>query len=130
MKKVLLGLATAAGLAYARLFGGSIDGTAWDVKVKADSLFSFSRSGTLSFEKGRLNALLPQAAGFAPGNYQSQSVGMPGGTIWSAALEEASRGVLSWHGLIRGDEIQGIAVLWRTDGKPERFLFKGKRHGA
>jgi len=130
MKKVLLGLATAASLAYARFFGGSIDGTAWDVKIKADSLLSFSHSATLSFEQGRLSAILPLAAGFAPGNYQSQSVEMPGGTIWSAALSEASHGVMSWQGLIRGDEIQGIAVLWRPDGKPERFLFKGTRHGA
>ena len=51
-------------------------------------------------------------------------------TVWSAAFNEASRGVMSWQGLIRGDEIQGIAVLWKPDGKPERFLFKGTRHGS
>ena len=40
MKKVLLGIATAASLAYARFFGPSIDGTAWDVKVKATAMAS------------------------------------------------------------------------------------------
>ncbi len=130
MNKILLGLAAAASIAYARLFGGSIDGTAWDVKIKADSLIAFSHRGTLSFDKGRLNAALPLASGFGSGDYQSQSVSTPGGTVWTAALSEASQGVLSWQGIILGDEIQGIAVHWRPDGKPERFLFKGTRHGA
>ena len=128
MRKILLGLAAAASLVYARLFGGSIDGTAWDIKMKPDSFFSFSHKGTLNFADGKLAAVLPQAAGFSPGSYQAQSTGA-GGTLWSAAFAEAEHGALSMQGLIRGDAISGVAVLWQPDGSPKRFLFKGTRHG-
>jgi hypothetical protein len=130
MRKIFLTLAAAAGLAYARLFGGPMDGTAWDIKIKPDSMFGFSHSGTLRFDKGEVSVLMPLADGFSPGVYRARGVEGPDGTVWSAALSEAQRGVLSWQGFVRGDEIQGIAVLWRPDGKPQRFLFKGTRKSA
>jgi hypothetical protein len=130
MRNIFLTLAAAAGLAYARWFGGPMDGTAWDIKIRPDSMFGFSHSGTLRFDKGEVSALLPLADGFSAGVYRARDVSGSDGTVWSAALSEAERGVLSWQGFVRGDKIQGVAVLWRPDGKPQRFLFKGTRKSA
>ncbi len=127
MKKFLLGIVAAAGLAYTRWAAGPIDGTSWEVKIKPDSLFAFSHHGTLRFEQGRLDASIPMASGFTPGSYRAENVAGSVGTVWSAALTEAQRGTFGWQGLIQGDQIQGIAVLWNLAGKPQRFLFKGTR---
>lgn len=130
MKRLFLAVAAAASLAYSRWFGGSIDGTTWDVKFRPDSLLGFSHSGTLRFDHGELIAALPLAQGLVTGSYDAKSVTGPSGTVWSAALSEAERGVLSCQGLITGDLIEGMAVLWRPDGKAQRFLFKGTRKSA
>ena len=130
MRKILLTVAAAAGLAWSRWFGGPMDGTSWEIKIKPDSLFGFSHSGTLTFEKGEVSALVPAAAGFASGVYRARGVDGPEGTLWSAALTRTERGVMSWQGMVCGNEIQGVAVLWRPDGKPQRYLFKGTRKGA
>ena len=130
MRKILLAAAAAASLAWARLFGSPIDDTAWQVKIKPDSLLGFSHKGVLRFEKGRLQVDGSIAEGFAPASYSAQSASGPDGTVFTAALSRGERGVFSWQGMVRGDEIKGVAVLWRPDGKAKRFVFKGTRKSA
>lgn len=130
MRKILLTLAAAAGLVWARLFGSPIDDTAWQVKVKSDSLLGFSHKGTLRFEKGELKVDLPLADGFSPAAYTAQGGAGASGTVFTAALSEADHGVFSWQGFVRGDEITGVAVLYRPDGKAKRYLFKGTKKSA
>lgn len=127
MRKLLLALFTALGLAYARVFGGPMDGTAWEVKVRPDSLFAFSRRGTLVFEKGRLTAATTIAEGFTPAVYNAQEGDGDFESVWNASLTHVEKGVMTWHGLVRGDKIQGIAVWWVKNGKPRRFTFSGSR---
>lgn len=130
MRKLLLALSTAIGLAYARLFGGPMDGTAYEVKVKADSFFAFSRRGTLVFEKGRLTAVTTLAEGFTPAVYHAQSGDDGIESVWNASLTHVEKGVMTWHGLVRGDHIEGVAVWWVKSGKPRRFTFSGSRRAS
>lgn len=127
MRKLLLALSTALSLAYARLFGGPMDGTAWEVKVHPDSLFAFSRRGTLIFEQGRLTAITTLAEGFSPAVYHAQSGGGEIESVWNASLTHVEKGVMTWHGLVRGDKIEGVAVWWLKNGQSRRFTFTGSR---
>lgn len=104
-----------------------MDGSAWEVKLRADTLFASSSRETLLFEKGRFTAAAHAGSGFSASEYSAQSFDGDVDMIWNASLPHAERGVMTWHGLVRGDEIEGIAVLWRKDAKPKRFTFHGTR---
>lgn len=105
-----------------------MDGTAWDVKIKSESLFSFARAETLVFEKGRVSMLRGRPESFEPAVYSAETLDIANGeSVWHASLGDTDRGVMTWHGLVRGDSIEGVAVLWPPQGKPKRFTFKGTR---
>jgi hypothetical protein len=125
--RLLLGVIAGLALAWYRLFGGPLEDTAWDVKLKADHLFSFSHEDTLIFSGGKLRANGYQATGFTPGAYSASRVGGDVDAIWNASLEDERRGTMTWHGLVRGDTIEGMAVLTTKDGRQKRFTFSGKR---
>lgn len=127
MKRVLLGAIAALAMAWYRLFGGPLEDTSWEIKLKADSFFSFSHHDTLVFERGKLKASGYEATGFTPGSYNAQKVGGDVDAIWNASLIDTHRGTMTWHGLIRGDKMEGVAILWTRDGKQKRFTFTGKR---
>lgn len=124
---MLLGAAAALGLAYYRLFGGPLEDTSWEIKLKADSFFAFSHRDTLTFGGGKLRATGYQGDGFKAGVYSAQRVGGDVDALWNASLTDAERGTMTWHGLVRGDTIEGVAILVRKDGKQKRFTFKGHR---
>lgn len=115
-----------AGMAYYRFFGGPMEGTAWDVKLKADSFFSFSKSDRLVFERGKLSVEGHHGA-LSPAGYDARRVGGDVDALWSAALTDHERGTMTWHGLVRGDRIEGVAILHTHDGKRKRFTFTGRR---
>jgi hypothetical protein len=128
VRKLLFALAALAALLSARLFGGPMDGTSWDVKIKPDSLFSFSRKETLVFAHGRLEVLAPAPSDFSPGVYNAQAIdGTTADAVWSASMSQEEKGVMSWHGLVRGDTIEGFAVLWTKSGQAKHFSFRGSR---
>ena len=127
MKRLLLGAIAGAALAYYRLFGGPMEGTAWEIRLKADSFFAFSHTDTLVFERGKLKANGYQATGFGPGTYSARNIGGDVDAIWNASLVDAQKGTMTWHGLVRGDAIEGVAILSTKDGRHKRFTFSGKR---
>lgn len=127
MRKLLLAAVAALSIGYARLFGGPMDDTAWEVKIKGDSLFAFSHPDTLIFRRGRLSMAGFIASGFEPAVYSAQSVAGDSETIWNASLEHPDRGVVSLQGLVRGDQVEGVAVWWTRDGKLKKFTFRGSR---
>lgn len=105
-----------------------MDGTQWDVRIKSDSLFSFSHKDTLVFEKGRVSVVGGAPEDFEPANYSAETLDLSGDQrVWHASLGDEQRGVMTWHGMVRGDNIEGVAVLWPRDGKPRRFTFKGTK---
>ena len=126
MTRLILGVIAGAALMYYRLFGGPMEGTAWEVSLKADSLFSFSHTDTLVFDKGKLKASGYQGTGFVPGSYSAKRVGGDVDAIWNASLTDDKKGTMTWHGLVRGDRIEGIAILVKG-GKEKRYTFTGKR---
>ncbi|OGR89830.1 MAG: hypothetical protein A3J74_04995 [Elusimicrobia bacterium RIFCSPHIGHO2_02_FULL_57_9] len=130
IKKIFLAVIAAASLAYAKFFGGPMDGTSWDVKVSPESLFSFSQRGTLVFENGMLSLSGRLASGFTPALYLSKDGRGLADQAWNASLSSAQDGIINWQGFVRGDRIEGIAVWWTKNGKPKRFSFKGRRKTA
>lgn len=105
-----------------------MDGTQWDIKIKPDTIFSFSHHDTLVFSKGQLSVVGEVPNDFPPAVYGSESLDSEtADRVWHASLTNPGQGVVTWHGLIRGDQIEGVAVWWTPDGKPKRFTFHGSR---
>ncbi|MBI5629307.1 MAG: hypothetical protein HY921_00275 [Elusimicrobia bacterium] len=127
MKKTFLAFVASLGLAYYRLLGGPIDGTAWDIKIKPDSLFSFSHKDTLIFTKGQLSVPGFASSGFSPAYYNAQNMDGQFDTMWVASFNDAEKGVVSWQGMIKGDQVEGVVVWWTKGGKLKRYTFKGNR---
>ncbi len=128
MKKILFALTAALSLAYAKLVGGPMDGTQWDIKIKPDSIFSFSHHDTLVFTRGQMSVLGEVPAELPSAVYSAESLDSDAAdTVWHAALTQGERGVVTWHGLVRGDQMEGVAVWWTRDGKAKRFTFHGSR---
>lgn len=124
---MLLGAAASLALAYYRLLGGPMEDTAWEIHLKADSFFAFPHHDTLVFSRGKLKASGYEATGFASGAYAAQNVGGDIDAIWNASLSDDRTGTMSWYGLVRGDTIEGVAILRGKDGRERRFTFSGKR---
>lgn len=128
MMKILLAAVTALRLAWASLAGGGMDGTAWDVKVSRDSVFSIPRHETIVFEQGRMkvDGKLPP---FQSCLYKADSA-VDADAVWNASATSEESGTVSWQGLVRGDRIEGVAVWWTKDGRQKRYVFKGSRKNA
>ena len=127
MKRLLLGAVAGAALAYYRFFGGPLEGTTWEVKLKADSFFALSHHDKLVFERGKFVASGYKASEFGSGSYSARSVDGDIDAIWNAAITNSEKGTMTWHGLVRGDTIEGVAILWTKDGHQKRYTFSGKR---
>jgi hypothetical protein len=127
MKTLLLVLAGAAALTFAyRRIGHPLEGTVWDVQVRADSAFAFARRDTLIFQDGRLTSARWAGEGFAPAGYEAP--GEEGGTSsWGAALSRNGQGTVLWQGIARGDRIEGTLQRTAADGRTRRYRFKGVR---
>ncbi|MBI5244904.1 MAG: hypothetical protein HY922_14655 [Elusimicrobia bacterium] len=127
MRTLFLAALVAAALAYAYRSGKNLDGTAWDVKLKPDSFFAFSRKDTLVFEDGLLTVAGYAKKGFAPAAYGSESAGAEGGKAWQASMDLQGGGTSQWQGVARGDRIEGTVLWQETDGRTKRYTFKGRR---
>jgi hypothetical protein len=129
LRTILFAATAALGLAWTHFVGGPMDGTRWDVKIKSESLFSFAHRDTLVFEKGRVSVVGGAPQPFEAAVYSAETLDLAGEQrVWNASLGDEQRGVMTWHGMVRGDTIEGVAVLWpREGGKPKRFTFKGTK---
>ena len=73
MATVSSALFAAVNFVYAALFGGPIDGSAWDVKVKQDGFFHWgSKKETLVFHGGKLVVAGAVSQGYAPTLYEAR----------------------------------------------------------
>ncbi|MBI4377177.1 MAG: hypothetical protein HY549_12105 [Elusimicrobia bacterium] len=124
-------MAAAGTLLAFKLLSGPMDGTAWEVRVRPDSFFSLSQRETLVFDNGRLSVLGYLALGFTPALYiATNAEGAGGDHVFSASLAHVEQGIISWHGLVRGDEIEGVALWWSKNGRLKKLTFKGRRKEA
>ena len=120
-------LLAAVNLMYAAVFGGPIDGTAWDIKVKQDGFFHWgSRRETLVFHGGKLVVAGAVGQGYSPSLYEAR--GTDSGTAFAAVLAaEPDREAMEWSGRVDGDRIAGVLVVRAPDGKVVRYAFAGGR---
>ncbi|MFI5361519.1 MAG: hypothetical protein ACHQ49_06075 [Elusimicrobiota bacterium] len=116
----------AVNVVYAAMFGGPIDGTSWDLKVKQDGLFHWSsQSDTLVFERGRAVIAGEIAKGYEPAPYDAKVE--DGTTSFSLVLAGDGRDAAEWTGRVRGDAVSGSVVVRGGDGSTRRFTFSGSR---
>lgn len=125
--KILAGLFFAAvNMLYASVFGGPIDGTAWDVKVKQEGFFHWtSTRETLVFHDGKAVIAGEVAKGYAPALYDSAQDGEA--TAFSVKLADAEHDPVEWSGRVEGGRIAGVVVVTGKDGKAARYVFSGER---
>jgi hypothetical protein len=117
---------TAVNFLYASIFGGPIDGTAWDVKVKQDGFFHWvRRSDTLIFHAGRAVIAGELARGYAPALYDSKTG--DDGTAFSVLLDGDGRDPVEWTGRVQGERISGAVIVRGRDGRVQRYVFTGAR---
>ena len=116
----------AVNLLYASMFGGPIDGTAWDVKVKQEGFFHWSStSDTLVFHSGKAVIAGEIAKGYSPALYESKDE--DGATAFSLILDGDGRDAVEWSGRVEGERINGSVVVRGRDGRTQRFTFSGAR---
>ena len=117
---------TAVNLVYAAIFGGPIDGTSWDVKVKEEGFFHWaSQRETLVFLKGRAVIAGDIARGYTPALYDANEEA--DGTAFSVVLEDGNRDPIEWSGRVVGRRIAGIVIVRGRDGRVQRYVFSGAR---
>ena len=116
----------AINFVYASLFGGPMDGTAWDVKVKKEGFFNWtSRNETLVFAAGRAVIAGEVARGYRPALYKASED--EAGTAFSVFLAEDGRDPVEWTGRVEGARITGVVVVRGKDGHILRYVFTGER---
>jgi len=125
--KIFAGIFFAAvNMVYAAMFGGPIDGTAWDVKVKQDGFFHWSSSNdTLVFSSGKAVIAGEIAKGYSPALYDAKDE--DGATAFSLTLDGDGRDAVEWSGRVEGGRIAGSVVIRGRDGRTQRFTFSGAR---
>ena len=126
MATVSSAIFTAVNFVYAAIFGGPIDGSAWDVKVKQDGFFHWgSKRETLVFHNGKLVVAGAVSQGYSPTLYQARDE--ENGTIFAAVLNDPSREAIEWTGRVDGDRIAGVVIVRARDGRVVRYAFTGAR---
>ena len=126
MATVSSALFAAVNFVYAAIFGGPIDGSAWDVKVKQDGFFHWgSKKETLVFHNGKLVVAGAVSRGYSPTLYQARDE--ENGTAFAAILNEPSRDAIEWSGRVDGDRISGVVIVRERDGRVVRYAFSGER---
>jgi hypothetical protein len=116
----------AVNIVYALVFGGPMDGTAWDVKVKREGFFHWSsRAETLVFTGGRLVIPGEVAKGLSPALYDAKDAGAA--TEFRAVLESPGQERSEWRGRAEGGRITGELVVLARDGAKLVYRFSGAR---
>ena len=126
MKSLAGAFFAAVNMLYAAMFGGPIDGTAWDVKVKEEGLFHWtSRKETLVFHGGKAVIAGEVARGYVPALYESKEEGPA--TSFFVLLAGDGREPVEWTGRVEGDRIGVVVIVRGRDGRTLRYVFTGER---
>ena len=129
MTTISTALFAAVNFVYAAIFGGPIDGTSWDVKVKQDGFFHWgSKKETLVFHGGRLVVAGAVSRGYSPTFYSAHDE--DNGTAFAAILNDPSRDAVEWTGRVDGDRIAGVVIVRERDGRVVRYAFTGEKKSS
>lgn len=126
MNTIVSAMFAAINIVYAAIFGGPIDGSSWDVKVKQDGFFHWgTKKDTLVFHAGKLVVAGAVGQGYSPTLYQARNE--ENGTVFAAVLNDPSREAIEWTGRVVGDRIAGVVIVRERDGRVVRYAFAGSR---
>jgi hypothetical protein len=126
MASVVSGLVLAMNMLYAAVFGGPIDGTSWDVKVRQQGFFHWTtQTDTLVFHRGKAVIAGAIAKGYAPTLYEASRD--ESGTAFSVHLEQEGHDPIDWSGRVKNDRIAGVMIVRGRDGRVSRYVFSGGR---
>ncbi|MDE2141367.1 MAG: hypothetical protein KGJ84_03000 [Elusimicrobia bacterium] len=126
MQSIVRIFLTAANMLYVSLFGGPMDGTAWDVKLKEEGFFHWgSTADTLVFDAGKAAAAGEVAKGYAPTRYETNKES--GATLFSMVMAGDGRDAMEWTGRVEGERIEGMVIVRGKDGRVSRYVFTGAR---
>lgn len=126
MGSVAVAFFTAVNLLYAAVFGGPIDGTSWDVKVREQGFFHWtSQSDTLIFHGGKAVIAGEIAKGYSPALYDAHE--NASGTDFTVHLETDDHDPVEWSGRVKDDRIAGVVTVRRRNGRVARYTFSGGR---
>ncbi|MCR4294565.1 MAG: hypothetical protein NUW21_03460 [Elusimicrobia bacterium] len=129
MKTIASAMFAAVNFVYAAIFGGPIDGSSWDVKVKQDGFFHWgSKKETLVFHGGKLVVAGAVSQGYSPTLYSARDE--ENGTAFAAILDSPSRDAIEWTGRVDGDHITGVVIVRARDGRVVRYAFAGSRKAS
>jgi len=126
VKFVLAAVLGALAMAYRSLGSVFLEGSSWDVRVRARSLFAFPRKDTLVFERGRFISSTYLSSGYLPGGYSAED-GLGKTSRFSASLIREDGSSVDWVGEITGDKMKGTVVWQKRNGARRRYSFKGRR---
>lgn len=125
--KFILGFVVAALILIYRGFGfAALDGSAWQVRVRAKTLFAFSRKDTLVFERGRFTSARYLSSGYLPSGYSAAEISDEG-SRFEASLMRDDGSTVNWIGEVRGERMKGTVVWTRIGARPRNFSFRGRR---
>lgn len=126
MGSVAAAFFTAINLLYAAMFGGPIDGTSWDVRIREQGFFHWtSQSDTLVFHGGEAVIAGEIAKGYAPAVYDARQDAA--GTEFTVRLERGDLDPVVWSGRVKDGRIAGVVTVRGRDGRVARYVFSGGR---
>lgn len=117
----------AVNVVYAAVFGGPMDGTAWDVKLREDGFFHWSsRRETVVFARGRMMVAGEVAQGVPTPLYEAAAAAGKA-TAFAAVLEHPLRGRWEWAGTAENGRLSGHIHVVLPDGRVKRLRFWGQK---
>jgi hypothetical protein len=110
-----------------RSLGGPLDGTAWEIRMRKESIFAFPRKDLLRFDRGRFISAGFFSDGFEPGGYSTRESGDGREAFWDARLDSDDGRSADWSGTVAGDKIEGRLTVRGSDQDEKGYSFKGRR---
>src|SRR5438552_18351397 len=117
----LMGLVALWMLGSVALAASPLDGTQWQIKLTTSAVTTPSED-RIRFEKGRFTSPLFKPKGFSTSNY-TLTEEKDGPVIWETMQTSEAEGTLSWHGVLGGGAMHGVASGREPDGVVVDYAF-------
>ncbi|PCJ00162.1 MAG: hypothetical protein COB15_03240 [Flavobacteriales bacterium] len=106
----------------------TLDGKTFEIKIVEKKRMGDPKKmkGVILFEKGKVGGSISDDNGYSPAKYSTDSKdGLVSTFVNFTAEAKGKKDILSWEGIINGDEIEGTAIRKRKGEIRTIFEFKG-----
>lgn len=106
----------------------ALDGKTFEIKITEKKRIGDPKKtkGVIIFDKGKIGGTISHDNGYSPAEYTTDSKdGLVSTFVNFTAKVKGKKDVLSWEGVINGDEIEGTAIRKRKGEIRTIFEFKG-----